>query len=153
MRMQFVVVGLGLALVACAPSQTSTGPNAPVSSMAPGQYRTTVTFAQGSTGPDAPIMSTEQCVSTAEIADLISDSIQPEDASACSENTIRTENGRIEGRVVCLDPQGSPRTMEISGAYGNNRADMDLAITDQAESGTVTRQGRVTIERLGDCSG
>lgn len=145
-----VVLGLGAALAACAPTETPS-PTPPVSSMAPGQYRTTVTFATGSTGADAPIMSTEQCVTTADIADLVNDSIDAGDAS-CSENTINTSNGHIDGRVVCLDASGSPRTMEISGAYANNRADMDLTLTDRVNGAAVTRPGRVVIERVGECS-
>lgn len=150
MRMQFLAFGLAAALAACAPTDAGPDPAAPVSSMAPGQYRTTVTFAAGTTGADAPIMSTEQCVSTADIADLVNDSVQAGDAS-CSENTINTANGRIDGRVVCLDESGSPRTMEISGAYANNRADMDLTLTDRVNGAAVTRSGRVTIERVGSC--
>lgn len=150
MRAQILAIGCGLALAACAPTDAGPDPTAPVSSMAPGQYRTTVTFAAGSTGADAPIMSTEQCVTSADIADLVNDSIDAGDAS-CSENTINTANGRIDGRVVCLDASGAPRTMEISGAYANNRADMDLAITDLIDGAAVTRQGRVLIERVGDC--
>ncbi len=152
MRMQFIsMLGLGLTLAACAPSDTGPDPTAPVSTMAPGQYRTTVRYAPASTGADAPVMSTEQCVSSGEIADLINDTVQSDDEQACSENTISTANGRIEGRVVCLDESGSPRTMEIFGAYGNNRADMDLSVTSQENGVTATRQGRVTIERVGSC--
>lgn len=146
-----LALSVAAGLAACAPSETAPDPAAPVSTMAPGQYRTTVTFAPGSTGPEAPMISTEQCVSTAEIADLVNDSIRADDAQACSENTIRTANGRIEGRVVCLDAAGSPRTMELSGTYGNSRADMDLVLTDRTPGGTATRQGRVLIERVGSC--
>jgi hypothetical protein len=145
-----LVLGVTAGLAACAPAEAPEL-TPPVSTMAPGQYRTTVTFAPGSAGPDAPMISTEQCVSTAEIADLVNDSIQAGDAQSCSENTISTAGGRIEGRVVCLDAAGSPRTMEISGTYGNNRADMDLVLTDRTPGGTATRQGRVLIERVGSC--
>lgn len=139
-------------LAACAPSQTAPDPTPAVSSMAPGQYRTTVTYALGSVGADAPIMSTEQCVSSGDISDLVNDTVQVDDAQACSENTISTANGRIEGRAVCLDEMGSPRTMEISGTYGNNRADMDLTVTASMNGVTATRQGRVAIERIGECA-
>lgn len=152
MRVQFVsMLVLGAALAACAPSETSPGPTAPVSSMAPGEYRTTVRYAPDSTGADSPVMSAEQCVTTADIADLVN-GLASGDSASCSENTINTANGRIEGRVVCLDAQGSPRTMEISGTYGNNRADMSLAVTDSADGVTATRQGQVVIERVGVCS-
>lgn len=151
MRMQFIsVLWLGAALAACAPSETSPSPTAPVSSMAPGQYRTTVTYAPGSAGADAPAMSTEQCVTRADIADLVN-GIAASDAASCSENTINTANGRIEGRAVCIDAQGSPRTMEIDGTYGNNRAGMDLSVTARENDATATRHGRVTIQRVGEC--
>jgi len=150
MRIQFVsVLGLGAALAACAPSEAP-GPTSPVSSMAPGQYRTTVRYAPDSTGADAPVMSAEQCVTSVDIAELVN-GIASNGAASCSENTINTAGGRIEGRVVCLDASGSPRTMEISGAYGNSRADMDLAVTDSAGGVTATRQGQVAIERIGAC--
>lgn len=150
MRMHALAFGIAAVLAACAPSGTAPSPTSPVSTMAPGQYRTTVTFAPGTTGPDAPVMSTEQCLSAVDIADLVNNSIAVGDTS-CSENTIDTANGRIEGRVVCLDVEGSPRTMEISGAYANNRADMAIAVTDQTDGVTATRQGRVLIERIGAC--
>jgi hypothetical protein len=147
MRALMAMVGLGTALAACAPSQDATAPDpTPVSSMAPGQYRTTVTY----TSVPTPLTA-EQCVTSADIADLINDSIVAEDAQACSENTLNTANRRIEGRVVCLDANGSPRTMEISGTYANNRADMDLSVTASENGATVTRQGRVAIERVGSC--
>lgn len=149
-----IAVGLVTALAACAPSQDAAGPDPTptVSSMAPGQYRTTVTYAPGYVGADAPVMSTEQCVSSGDIADLVNDTVQADDAQTCSENTISTANGRIEGRAVCLDAMGSPRTMEISGTYGNNRADMDLTVTASMNGVTATRQGRVAIERIGECA-
>ncbi|HYD72349.1 MAG TPA: DUF3617 family protein [Candidatus Binatia bacterium] len=149
-----MAAGLVTLLAACAPSQDASAPDPTpaVSSMAPGQYRTTVTYAPGSAGADAPVMSAEQCVSSGDIADLVNDTVQADDAQACSENTISTANGRIEGRAVCLDAQGSPRTMEISGTYGNNRADMDLSVTASMGGVTATRQGRVLIQRVGECS-
>jgi hypothetical protein len=154
MRLLVAMMGLGAAMAACAPSQDGTAPDPTpaVSSMAPGQYRTTVTYAPGSVGADAPVMSTEQCVSSGDITDLVNDTVQADDAQACSENTISTANGRIEGRVVCLDTMGSPRTMEISGTYGNNRADMNLSVTASMDGVTATRQGSVVIERVGECS-
>jgi hypothetical protein len=148
MRALMAMVGLGTALAACAPSQDAAAPDPTpaVSSMTPGQYRTTVTY----TSVPMPLTD-EQCVTSADIADLINDSIVAEDAQACSENTLSTANGRIEGRVVCLDATGSPRTMEISGTYANNRADMDLSVTASENGAAVTRQGRVAIERVGEC--
>lgn len=151
MRTQILTFGLAAALAACAPSGTAPSPSGPVSSMAPGQYRTTVSYAPGSAGSDAPIMSTEQCVSSAEIADLVRGVVASDEAASCSQNTITTANGRIEGRVVCLDAQGAPRTMELSGAYANNRADMTLDVTAQENGVTATREGRVVIERIGEC--
>jgi hypothetical protein len=143
-----MAVGLVTVLAACAPSQDAAAPDPTpaVTSMAPGQYRTTVTY----TSVPTPLTD-EQCVTSANIADLVNDSIATDDAQACSENTLSTANGRIEGRVVCLDAKGSPRTMEISGAYANNRADMDLSVTASEDGATVTRQGRVMIERVGSC--
>jgi predicted lipoprotein len=148
MRALMAVVAVGMALAACAPSQDTTAPDPTpaVSSMAPGQYRTTVTYASVPT----PVTD-EQCVTSADIADLVNGIIATDDAQACSENTLNTANGRIEGRVVCLDAQGSPRTMEISGTYGNNRADMDIAVTASENGVTATQQGRVAIERVGAC--
>ena len=142
-----MAVGVVAILAACAPSQTAPDPTPAVSSMAPGQYRTTVTY----TSVPTPLTD-EQCVTSADIADLVRGSIGTDDAQACSENTLSTANGRIEGRVVCLDSQGSPRTMEIDGTYANNRADMDLSVTASENGATVTRQGRVMIERVGECS-
>jgi hypothetical protein len=152
MRMQFIVLGLGAALAACAPPETAPpSPPSPVSSMAPGQYRTTVTYAPDSTGADAPVMSTEQCVTTAEISDLVRGVVASDETASCSENTINTTQDRIEGRVVCLDAQGSSRTMEISGTYGNSRADLDLSVTASENGVRATRQGSVVIERIGEC--
>jgi hypothetical protein len=142
-----MAVGLVMVLAACAPSQTAPDPTPAVSSMAPGQYRTTVTY----TSVPTPLTD-EQCVTSADIADLVRGSIATDDAQACSENTLSTANGRIDGRVVCLDAKGSPRTMEIAGTYANNRADMDLTVTASENGETVTRQGRVAIERVGECS-
>jgi hypothetical protein len=149
MRALLAVVGIGAALVACAPSQDAATPDptSTVSSMAPGQYRTTVTY----TAVPTPLTD-EQCVTSADIAELVRGSIGTDDAQACSENTLNTANGRIDGRVVCLDPTGSPRTMEVAGTYANNRADMDLTVTGSENGETVTRQGRVAIERTGECS-
>jgi hypothetical protein len=141
-----MTVGLVMVVAACAPSQTAPDPTPAVSSMAPGQYRTTVTYASVPTP-----LTDEQCVTSADIADLVNGIIATDDAQACSENTLNTANGRIEGRVVCLDAQGSPRTMEISGTYGNNRADMDIAVTASENGVTATQQGRVAIERVGAC--
>ena len=141
-----MAVGLVMVLTACAPSQTAPDPTSAVSSMAPGQYRTTVTY----TSVPTPLTD-EQCVTSADIADLVRGSIATDDAQACSENTLTTANGRIDGRVVCLDAKGSPRTMEIDGTYANNRADMDLTVTASENGETVTRQGRVVIERVGSC--
>ncbi|HET9230738.1 MAG TPA: DUF3617 family protein [Vitreimonas sp.] len=148
MRVLMAMVGLGTVLAACAPSQNAAAPDptSAVSSMAPGQYRTTVTY----TSVPTPLTDV-QCVTSTDIADLVSGSITPEDAQACSENTLNTANGRIEGRVVCLDAKGSPRTMEIDGTYANNRADMDLTVTASENGETMTRQGRVAIERVGSC--
>lgn len=148
MRTQIVMLGLAAALAACAPTEAPS-PAAPVSSMAPGQYRTTVGFDPVS-GAEAEVMSQEQCVSEAEIAELVRGVVARDEAS-CSQNTLNTANGRIEGRVVCLDAQGSPRTMELNGAYANNRADMAIAVTAQENGATMTRQGRVVIERVGAC--
>ena len=143
-----MAVGVVTALAACAPSQDAAAPDPTpvVSSMAPGQYRTTVTY----TSVPTPLTD-EQCVTSAGIADLVRGSIVTDDAQACSENTLNTANGRIDGRVVCLDAKGSPRTMEIAGTYANNRADMDLTVTASENGETVTRQGRVAIERVGEC--
>jgi predicted lipoprotein len=147
MRMIFVVLGLSALLSACAPSQDAAAPTPTpaISSMAPGQYRTTVTFA------GAQPMSDEQCVAQTEIADLVRNSIPAQDAAACSENTINTANGRIEGRIVCLDTQGAPRTLDVAGAYGSSRADMTLTVTASENGRTVTQQGTAVIERVGEC--
>src|SRR5690606_25093066 len=141
--------GLAAALAACGPTEAPS-PAGRVCSMAPGQYRTRVSFDPVS-GAEAQVMTEEQCGSEAEIDELVRGAVPMDDARSFGENTLNTANGRIEGRVVCLDAQGAPRTMELSGAYANSRADMALSVTAQQNGATMTRQGRVVIERVGAC--
>jgi hypothetical protein len=145
--MRILAAGVCLAafLSACAPSQTAPPPV----TMAPGQYRTTVTFTSGP-GTGDPPLAAEQCISAPLIDDLINDSIEA-GVRSCSENTIRTANGLIQGRAVCTDDYGFTRTMDISGTYGNSRADMDLAVRTRTDTETIEQRGRVTIERVGEC--
>lgn len=132
-------------LSACAPSQTAPPP----ATMSPGQYRTTVTFTSGPGAGEQPLAA-QQCVTAPLIEDLINDSVEA-GVRSCSENTIRTANGIIQGRAVCIDDYGFTRTMDISGTYGNNRADMDLAVSTRTDTETIEQRGRVTIERVGEC--
>src|SRR5690606_16014944 len=123
MRKLAAGVFLAASLSACAPSQDAPTPPP----MEPGQYRTTVTFTSGPGAGEAPL-SAQQCITAPLIEDLVSDSVEA-GVRTCSENTIRTANGRIDGRAVCVDDYGFTRTMEISGTYGGSRADMNIAVS------------------------
>lgn len=147
MRALIACLCLAALPAACAPSQNTPGAAA---GMTPGQYRTTVTFTSGPGAGEAPLTA-QQCLTAPVIADLVNDSVDAGGGRTCSENTISTANGRIEGRALCLDDYGFSRTLDVSGTYGASRADIDIAVTTRTESETVHQQGRVAIERIGAC--
>lgn len=145
MRKLAAGVFLAASLSACAPSQNTPPPPA----MEPGQYRTTVSFTSGPGAGEAPL-SAQQCITAPLIEDLVNDSIQAS-ARSCSEHNIRTANGQIQGRAVCVGDLGFTRRLEISGTYGGSRADMDISVATQTDEETINQQGHVVIERIGEC--
>jgi hypothetical protein len=139
----------------------SGAPVTDMTSMQPGQYRTTVTVLEmNMPGVPASAMqnmnmqpiSTEECVTSTDIADFASNDMQVEEGVTCTQNSMNTAGGRIEGSSTCQGPTGA-RTMQMSGSYTSTHVEMDISSTAQMPNGAgeMTQRMRIVTDRIGDC--
>jgi hypothetical protein len=160
-------------LAACSPpaSQTSangsasTAPAAPGASVGaalqPGQYRTTVTIVSMNM-PGMPASAvqqmqahptvTEDCMTTDDVAELTRKSLVNEESGQhCTENSINSANGHIQGTATCNSGEGGSYTMQMNGTYGSNHVDMTMNMSGQTPMGPMTQQMHMVTDRIGEC--
>lgn len=164
----WIIAGMACALAAgCSrPAQQSAeneagGSAASIGSMQPGQYRTTITMLEMNI-PGVPAdamrnmnmqpVTTEDCVTSTDIADFAADPMNNADGVSCTRNTMNTAGGRIEGESTCTTPQGT-MTMHMTGAYSRTHVEMEIASTSPAPSGAgqMTQRMRLVTDRIGEC--
>lgn len=152
-----MALGAGIAsiLAACSPppAQQNAGPAAAAapSGIQPGQYRTTVTMLETNIpGVDMTPTVTENCVTSADISQF-AQSTPPGPGETCTQNSMSTAGGRIEGVTSCTGPEVT-RTMRVSGTYSANRIDMEIGSTTAVSGADATTMRiRMESERIGEC--
>lgn len=171
MKLRFVMIaGLSAMLAAaCSPpaQQGADGgpaggaPASNMNAMQPGQYRTTVTILE-MTMPGVPAsamanmnmqpISTVECVTSTDIAEFASNDMPVEEGVTCTQNSMNTAGGRIEGSSTCQGPTGT-RTMQMTGAYTSTHVEMEIASASPMPNGAgdMTQRMRMVTDRMGDC--
>ena len=170
MKLRFsMVAGLACVLAACSPpaqqgadgGQAGGAPAGSMNSMQPGLYRTTVAILE-MTMPGVPAsamanmnlqpMATEECVTSTDIAEFASNDMPVEEGVTCTQNSMNTAGGRIEGSSTCVGPTGT-RTMQMSGAYTSTHVEMEIASVSPMPNGAgdMTQRMRMVTDRIGDC--
>jgi hypothetical protein len=159
------VVGLTCALASCsppaaqAPGADAGGGAAMANSLQPGQYRTTVTMLEmsipgvKSTNINMDPVTTEDCVTSSDVADFTSGNMANADAGeSCTQNNMSSSGGRIQGEATCTGEYGA-RTMQMSGTYTSNHVDMEIASTSDMPGGggQMTQRMRIVTDRIGEC--
>jgi hypothetical protein len=162
------------ALAACSPpaSQTASTPASSTSAsggaanpvgtaLQPGQYRTTVTIvSMNMPGMPAGVAEkmqgrpnvTEDCVTSDDVAELTRKSlVNEEEGQHCTENSITSANGRIQGTATCRNDDGGTYTMQMNGTYGSNHVDMTMNMSGQTPMGPMTQQMHMVTDRIGEC--
>jgi len=129
----------------------------------PGQYRTTVTImSMDMPGMPAGMAEkmrarpnvSEDCVTSDDVAELTRKSLVNEDSGQhCTENSITSANGRIDGTATCNNGDGGSYTMQMHGTYGSNRVEMNMTMSGQTPMGPMQQQMHMVTERIGECHG
>lgn len=160
----FLAASLACILAACSPpaqqgeSGAASNNTAIAGGLQPGQYRTTVTMLELSIPgmSSQPINTaptvTESCVTSSDIADFAQNGMNNGDSgSTCTQNSMNTAGGRIQGESTCTGPEGT-RTVRMDGTYSANRMDMEISSSsDVPGAGVSTMRMRMASERIGDC--
>jgi hypothetical protein len=129
-------------------------------SIRPGLWRTVTTVADV-TMPNAPPgmaaqmkgqpTTEESCVTSADVSEFTRKGLVKEDGGqTCSQNTMTSVGGRIEGDSSCQF-QGGSSTMHITGTYGAENIDMNVSIATSTPGGAMSQTVRVVSQRIGDC--
>lgn len=133
----------------------------PVQAIHPGQYRTTVTIVSMNV-PGMPAGMAEKmraqpnvsedCVTSDDIAELTRKSlVDADEGQTCSDNTINSANGHIEGSATCHNEDGVSYTMQITGTYGADHVVMDMNVSGQTPGGPMSQQMHMVTDRIGEC--
>lgn len=158
---------LACILAACSPpaQQGENGASGPADAAAPGgiqpgQYRTTVTMLEmnipGVSSQDinmAPT-TTEDCVTSSDIAEFTRGSmVNAESGETCTQNSMNTAGGRIEGEASCTGSYGA-RTMHMSGTYSSHHVEMEINSSNDMPGGggQMSQRMRIVTERIGECA-
>jgi len=176
MKIKSVLFASACLMAACSPpappqgANGSSSANAPANSGAavgaalqPGQYRTTVTIvSMNMPGLPAGMAEkmrarpnvTEDCVTSDDVAELTRKSLVNEESGQhCTENSITSANGRIDGTATCSNGDGGSYTMQMHGAYGSNHVEMDMTMSGQTPMGPMQQQMHMVTDRIGECHG
>src|SRR5690349_1652052 len=101
----------------------------------------------------APHVS-EDCVTSEDVAEMTRKSLVNEDSDQhCTENSITSANGRIDGTATCTAGEGGSYTMQMHGTYGSNHVEMDMTMSGQTPMGPMQQQMHMVTDRIGECHG
>ncbi|MFZ2032072.1 MAG: DUF3617 domain-containing protein [Vitreimonas sp.] len=176
MTMRNILFASACLLAACSPpaSQHQSANGAPPApgatqvnpvgaALQPGQYRTTVTIvSMNMPGMPAGMAEkmraqpnvSEDCMTTDDVAELTRKSLVNEDSGQhCTENSINSANGRINGTATCNNGDGGSYTMQMHGTYGSNHVEMDMTMSGQTPMGPMQQQMHMVTDRIGECHG
>ena len=160
------IIGLACGMAACSPPAQAPGSDAGGSggaamtdSIQPGQYRTTVTMLEmnipgvSSTNINMEPTTTEDCVTSSDVADFTSGSMVDADSGeSCTQSSMSTGGGRIQGQATCTGEHGA-RTMQINGTYTSNHVEMEISSTSDMPGGAgqMSQRMRIVTDRIGEC--
>lgn len=158
------IIGLTCGLAACSPPAQAPGADAGggamVSSIEPGQYRTTVTMLEmtipgvDSTNINMQPTTTEDCVTTSDVNEFTQGSmVNADSGETCTQNSMNSSGGRIQGEATCTGENGT-RTMQINGSYTSNHVEMEINSTNDMPGGAgqMTQRMRIVTDRIGECA-
>jgi hypothetical protein len=151
-----VAAGLACILAACSPPARDAEGAANAGGMQPGQYRTTVTMLEipgiEPQSVDRTPTVTENCVTSSDIANFTGGMAGGNSDDTCTQNSMNTSGGRIQGVSSCTGANGTS-TLRINGTYSATRIDMEINSTiDTPGVGAGTMRMNMTSERIGECS-
>lgn len=173
MTLRALLLAAACVLAACSPpasqsadasktgAATPSPAGPPVQAIHPGQYRTTVTIvSMNMPGVPASMVEkmraqpnvSEDCVTSDDIAELTRKSlVDADEGQTCTDNTVTSENGHIQGSATCRNEDGVSYTMQITGTYGADHVVMDMNLSGQTPGGPMSQQMHMVTDRIGEC--
>jgi len=174
MKLRALLFATACALAACSPpaapssdaasteTTAATAGDSIIQGIQPGQYRTTVTILSMEM-PGLPAGAAEKmrahpnvsedCVTSGDIAELTRQSlVDADEGQTCTENTITSANGRIQGSAACRNQDGGAYTMTVDGSYGANHVEMNMQMSGNTPGGQMNQRTSIVTDRIGECA-